>query len=469
MKKVLVLGGGITGLSTAWKVSEDTNLSVEVLELRNTLGGISTTFKHKEYLLDYGPHKIATQIPEVLNIIKDLIGDDLLVIPKKSKIRLIGKYFNYPLGLKNVILEMNPLIGLKCGLSSGKTMISNMIKKKKDITYTDYVTNRFGKGIYKLIFEPYAKKVWGNPEKLSFELARTRIAIPSMFTMLKNLLFGNKNKPQISVDQFYYPKKGIIMLTEALVKKIKSKEGIIQKEANPKVINLLNDRVDNVIYEKNGKKVQTKADMLISTIPIEKLILLIQPPPPQNIIEAASNLRYRSLILFYVVVGKPRLFNDNWIFFPEDEFIFNRLSEQKGFSESMIPEDKTVLTVEITCETNNEIYNASKEDLFKKVITDLEKAGILKKSDVLDFFIVKLKNIYPVYDLDFKKNMDIILEYLKSIKNLYTNGRQGLFNYNNIDHCMDMGFILAEHISVNGTKNDWEQKNKRFNEYKIVD
>lgn len=469
MKKIVILGGGITGLSTAWKLSENTNNSIEVLEIQDQLGGISSTFQHKEYSLDYGPHKIYTQMPEILSIIKKLIGNDLLTIPKKSRIRLKGKYFDYPIGLKNVLFGMSPLTSFKCVLDAGKTTMSNLIKKKEDVTYEDYIVNRFGKGLYQLVFEPYAKKVWGNPKELSAELARTRVAIPSVFVMLKNMIVGNKNKPQISADHFYYPKKGIIMLSEALAKKIETNNGKIRRKVNTKKIEIKDNKVDKLVYEEDSKKFEVRIDLLVSTIPIEKLITLIHPAPSSYVTKAASALKYKPIILLYVVVNKPRLFNDNWIFFPETEFVFNRVSEQKGFSESMMPKDKTVLTVEITCDAESELYKASKEDIFKRAIGGLEKAELLKESDVLDYFVVKLRNIYPIYDLKFKENINVVLKYLKSIENLYTNGRQGLFNYNNMDHCIDMGFTLAEHIKDDGTKEGWEGKNKKFEDYRIVD
>ena len=58
------------------------------------------------------------------------------------------------------------------------------------------------------------------------------------------------------------------------------------------------------------------------------------------------------------------------------------------------------------------------------------------------------------------------MDYLSNIQNLITNGRQGLFNYNNMDHCIDMGIKAANYIKNNG--NDWYEKVKSF-DYKIVD
>ena len=59
-----------------------------VLEKEFFVGGISSTFKHKDYYLDYGPHKIYTQINGILDEIKLLLGKDLLEIEKRSSIRI---------------------------------------------------------------------------------------------------------------------------------------------------------------------------------------------------------------------------------------------------------------------------------------------------------------------------------------------------------------------------------------------
>src|SRR3989338_1244849 len=91
---VVILGGGITGLSTAYKLSE-TGFKVTVLEKSDNYGGLAATFKYKDFLLDYGPHKIYTQLP-VMEEFKELMGDRLLEIEKQSKVRLQGTYFNFP-------------------------------------------------------------------------------------------------------------------------------------------------------------------------------------------------------------------------------------------------------------------------------------------------------------------------------------------------------------------------------------
>ncbi|GAF69989.1 unnamed protein product, partial [marine sediment metagenome] len=341
-KKLIIIGAGLTGMSAAARASEKFN--VEVIEKNSYIGGISSTFKYKKYYLDYGPHKIYTQIPEVLEEIKKLIGKDLLKIKKKSKIRLKGKYFNYPVQIKELLLGISPVTALNCGISYIIAAVKKPLLRKKEETYEDYVINRFGKVTYDLVFKPLAQKYWGNPKELSKDLAITRISMPGMIQMLKLMLTGKKPDQSVSAEYFYYPKKGIIQITEKLAEKMKKNNGKLKLNADTTRINIENNKVKSVTYKERGKEKIEKADYVISTAPINKLPEMLNAP--EEVKQAAKNLRYRNLILLYIIANKERIFEDNWRFFPEKKFPFTRLSEQKGFSSYMIPKNKTVLTAE---------------------------------------------------------------------------------------------------------------------------
>jgi len=462
MRKIAILGAGLTGLSSAWKLSE--NNKVEVIEKNDYLGGISGSFKHDEYTLDYGPHKIYTQIPYIQKEIEELVGkDNLLEIPKRSRIYLKKKFFNYPVSFIELILKLNPLLTFKIGMSFMFRKIRNIFYKKEK-TYEDYISNRFGHAMYKLIFEPYAEKVWGDPKKLSYELAKTRVSIPNLSTLIKSMIF-KKSNPEISADVFYYPKYGISTLAERMWEEAEINKGKLHLNSNIKNIKVKDNFIEEIRYKEKSKEKKIKSDFVVSTIPINELPKLMNAP--NDVKKAAKKLEYRSLILLYIIINKKRLFLDNWIFFPEKDIIFNRISEQKGFSVQNVPGDKTVLTVEISAEEDGYLMNLDDKELFEKAIIDLEKTGILTRNDVESYFLIKMDKTYPVYDLNFKKNLNVILEYLSNIKNLITNGRQGLFNYNNMDHCIDMGIKAARYIENEDT--NWSEITKEFENYKIVD
>lgn len=118
----------------------------------------------------------------------------------------------------------------------------------------------------------------------------------------------------------------------------------------------------------------------------------------------------------------------------------------KNFSQDMSPKGKTSLFVEYFVFENDKIWNMKNDKLFDLTIKHLEKLGFLKKNEVINYHILKNKFVYPIYDLDYQKNLDIISEYLNKFKNLFWIGRPGRFKYNNQDHSLEMGIEAARSI-----------------------
>ncbi len=469
-RRMIVLGGGITGLATGWHLAERYGYEVHVVEQRDRLGGISTTIGHGDLKVDLGPHKIYTQIAGVMDDVRDLLGDELITIPKKSSVFLQGKYFNYPVGFKDILTGLSPAIGMKLGVSYAATALRRPLDRRPERTYEDYVVRRFGRGMFDLIFGPQAAKTWGDPAALSAELARTRISFPGMLQLIKGLFLGIRGKPEMSADEFYYPKQGAIELSLALARRIEAKGGTIHLEAQPVRVGLTHPNEAAVALDKPGGGEALTARMVISTIPLGSLIDLINPEPERPALQAAEALRFRSLALIYSVVKRDRLRDDAWVFFPESDIIFNRTSEQKAFSAAMVPAGKTVVCAEVPFDTGDEIAGMSDEALFERVAADLERVGMAGRADIVDHFVIRLDDVYPVYDLDFRANLDRVLAFLDSLDALVTTGRPGLFNYSNMDHCMDMGRVTADYVAEGRTRGeDWADVRRRFEEYRIVD
>jgi len=109
------------------------------------------------------------------------------------------------------------------------------------------------------------------------------------------------------------------------------------------------------------------------------------------------------------------------------------------------------------------------EEMYPKVIQDLIKAKFIKEGEAEGFYVLKLKNIYPVYELGYKEKLNKILDYTDQFENFITLGRLGLFNYNNTDHCFDMAIWASAHIRSRKPIKDWLETRKRFDDYVIVD
>ena len=65
----------------------------------------------------------------------------------------------------------------------------NFLKFKKNLnSFEDDLTDRVGKALYKNIFEPIARKLWGNPKTLDLKLSQGRVQIPSFLEIILNVL-----------------------------------------------------------------------------------------------------------------------------------------------------------------------------------------------------------------------------------------------------------------------------------------
>ena len=98
---------------------------------------------------------------------------------------------------------------------------------------------------------------------------------------------------------------------------IEGRGGKILTSSSIDKIQIQQERVKCVDIIHKGEKVKLDTDFLVSTIPINELVNRLSPSVTVDVQKAADNIGFRSLILLYLVVGKDRILNDNWIFFPE--------------------------------------------------------------------------------------------------------------------------------------------------------
>jgi len=449
-KKIVIIGAGITGLVTAYYFSQDKNFEVILIEKEKYIGGTAFSFEHNGFILDYGPHKIYTELSGIIEEISKITP--LLKIKKKNSIYLKNNLFDFPLKISQIATKM-PFTAI----NSGSDIFTKSFTSLPDNSYENYLINRFGKTLYKLSFKDYAQKVWGsNPRELDKELAIKRVAISNIFELIKGILF--KDIKKISAEYFYYPPKGIKQLLDNLVIKIKKNNGQILIGEKISEIKVNNHKIEFI--KLRNKKL--KPNYIVSTIYLDLLLNKINDVgKTKDLINFANQLVYQTVSVIYLILNKKRAMRNCWIFFPEKRFFFHRISEQKAFSEHTSPEDKTCLMVETTKETTDENI--------KKIIKQLESINLVKQDEITESFIKTKDNVYPIYKKGFLQNLQPIVEYLENIENFYTIGRPGLFNYNNIDQCWDMAKKTYEQIRDGKSKQDWQKTKKYFEKYRIVD
>lgn len=462
----VVLGAGITGLRCGQKLSK--NKKIVIIEKKGNIGGLAASFNYKNFIFDIGPHKMYSIVPEIMNEYKEILGNELLINKKRNSIYLMNHYYKFPISPLQFVKHFNKLVAVKCGLS----YMSTFLKRKspeKIISYKDYFVNGFGKEAYKLFFKGIAKKAWGDPKKLSADLAARRVSAPNILKIIKGIL-TKKNSHEVSASEFYYPKYGIGTICEKLRDGINQNKGKIYTQSFPTKISIKGNNVDSLLFDTNGKEQEiSKPENLISTIHLVDLIKIIEPKPKKDVLDAVKELKFRSIVIMYLIINKPKILEDHWVFFLEEKYIFTRIAEPKNFSSWTSPKKKSSITVEVPCEFQGPIYKLPEEKLFERVIAQLEEVGIIKKNEVEEYFSIKINRCYPIYDLSYKENLTKVLDYIDLIDNMFTIGRQGLYNYNNTDHSIDMANKLANHILLKKPKKEWLKTRRYFDEYRIID
>lgn len=452
LQKPVILGAGPAGLSVGWNLAVD-GIPVTILEKSNEIGGLSITFNDDGYLLDLGPHNIHTVYPDIITFLKKTLGDDLYEHNPQVKIFFRERLVSYPLKGIYVFKALPITTIIPAGISFLWARFKMFLRDpKNDDSFEDWIKNRFGRILYNYYFGPYAQKAWKiNASEISNYVAKKRVPILSLTDYIRGLL---KKQPKIfhsedwSQINHYYPRRGVGQITEFLSKGIVEHNGVIKNDINIISINGKENRIESVTYEKDGVIYTDETDFLFSTIPINDLIGLLNIGVPEDIKESAKGLDYCSEVLLYIKTKRANIFETPLTYFSDPHIRFNRVYEVGAFSKDCVPPGKSALCIEYTCNIGDEIWTAQPEKLFNDAMGVFEHYGMLKRDEVEGFLIRRITHAYPRFRIGFEERLRRILNYLSTIDNLITLGRQGLFCYANVDDVLHMGFRAVEMLNT---------------------
>jgi len=206
-------------------------------------------------------------------------------------------------------------------------------------------------------------------------------------------------------------------------------------------------RISTVVVLKNGVQEYLQSDHVISSMPITRLINLLNPKPPEDIINASLKLSYRSFIIAILIVNKENLFPDQWIYIHSPDVKVGRIQNFKNWSAKMAPDKGlTSIGMEYFCNKGDDMWNMPDDKVFLMAVKELTMLGFAEKKDVTDGCIVRQPYAYPVYDPGYGDNLLKISCFIDGMENLQTIGRSGMHRYNNMDHSMLTGMLAVKNI-----------------------
>ena len=448
---VVIIGAGPAGLTAAYVLSK-AGVESMVLEKDQTVGGIARTVNYKGYYFDLGGHRFFTKVDSVEKIWKEVLAEDLLRRNRLSRIYYNKKFFYYPLRPLNALLGLGIWNSILIFFSY---LTAQLFPSKEEETFEQWVSNRFGKRLFRIFFKTYTEKVWGmSCKEISADWAGQRVKGLSLITALKNAILKNqdnqKDKKKVIktlIDEFDYPKFGPGMMWQAMVESIREKGSHVCLGKAVEGIRWTGNKVEALEVKQNGQIELISGTDFISSMPIREALQKFKPVVPKEVLEAANGLKYRDFLTVALIINKPMIFPDTWVYIHDPEVKVGRIQNFKNWSPFMVPDpNRTCLGLEYFCFEGDDLWNMPDDQLIELAKKELESLGLVNKKEVEDGTVVRMPKAYPVYDSTYRKSLDVVRQFLNRFDNFQLVGRNGMHKYNNQDHSMLTAMLSAENI-----------------------
>ena len=456
--RVAVLGAGPAGLAAGHYLSSQ-GVPVYALELHDYVGGLCVTNERNGFRFDLGGHRWFTKNEELHKWFLDLMKGELVTVQRTSRIYFSGKYYEYPISIKNVINNAGIITSVHAVLSYLKAAVLDLVRDREPRNLKEAFTCQFGEKLFEMFFRRYTEKVWGCPcEEISADWVSQRSKGLSILTAVKDAILKTKNVKSL-VDEFVYPRLGYQRICDRMAEDIRNDghEVLLSSPLKRLIYNGPNDFT--LIHDSPEGERENHATNVISTIPVTHLVRMLEPKCDPALIEVAKSLRFRDLITVTLMVKKPQITSDTWLYVHDEDLIFARIHEPKNWSPDMVPgPEYSSVVCECFCSKTDPIWALSDEEIGQRVVDDfVEKLGFIEREEVIDTCVIRTTFTYPIYDLEYKSKLMKLYGFINQHEGLHIVGRGGTFRYNNADHSIEMGQLLAksllgentDHMSVN--------------------
>ena len=443
---VLVLGAGPAGVTAGYLLGR-AGADAIVLEAEDQVGGLAKTVVRDGYRFDLGGHRFFTKSAEVERLWHDVMGEELLVRPRQSRIHWNGRFLDYPLRAGNVVRRLGPLEVARCALSYAAAALKPAGEER---TFEQWVTKRFGRRLFDLFFRSYTEKVWGVPtSEIRAEWAAQRIRGLSFGSAVRAALLGNRgNRIKSLIEEFHYPRLGPGQMWEAFAAELDD----LRLETPVEGIEIEDGRV--VAVEAGGERIPATA--AISSLPLRTIVELAGDDAPAHVHEAAAGLRYRDFLTVAVALDREAPFPDTWIYVHDPDVRVARIQSYGAWSPAMLPDPRRAcLGLEYFCFAGDDLWQTPDEELVRLATRELEALDLVPAGAVERGWVVRVPQAYPIYDEDYQERVDTIRAWLETVRNLQQVGRNGLHRYNNSDHSMLTAIRAVENLLHGTAHNLW--------------
>jgi len=412
-EKIVILGAGITGLSTANFLK---NNKYVIIEKEKEPGGYCRTIKQNGFVWDYGGHCFHFRTSDIKHFfLSKLNAADIRFLKKKTKIFYNGLYIDYP--IQKNIHQLPIEVFIDCLYD----MYFRPELTKADLS--NYLLSTFGKSLCNMFLFPLNKKVYKCDLSLlshdSLGRFLPKIDVKDIITRFEKSQYESYN------EYFYCPRLGAGKFIKALTQNLDKRklflgEHVVHIDVNKHVV-MTNKNI--ITY-----------DILISTIPFPALLRFTG-------IKFDSKLYSHSNVLVYNLgFDSADNCDYHWIYFPDEEIPFYRI----GYYNNIFGQNRMSIYVEIGLKRTQKI-NTKK--MLKKILTFLKKTRIVKNHKLLSYNILLLNPAYVHVTDKVKADVMEKKETLSKL-DIYSIGRYGSWTYYSMEDCIIEAKQLVANLKI---------------------
>ena len=460
---IVVVGAGPAGLAAAWRAAQAGH-EVTVVDRAPAVGGMAGSFEVAGLRVDHGSHRLHPSTPPpILAALRDLLGDELQVRPRRGRIRLHDRWVAFPLRPGDLLRHAPPRFAARAAVDA----VAGPLRRPRDDSFAEVVRAGLGPTVLDAFYGPYAHKLWGtDAARLDGELARRRVSATKPWDVARRLVRRDRSAGRT----FLYPRRGFGAIAEALADAAVDAGAtlVLGKQVSTMSTPACQEAPWTVTLD---DRTTIDAAHVWSTAPLPALALQIKPEPPAEVRAATADLRHRAMVLLYLVLEGRQWTPFDAHYFPGRDVIASRLSEPRNYRENPDdPDDVTVLCAEIPCWQSDAIWSSSPGDLAARLADQLTRLG-LPPIEPIAVEVRRLARVYPVYRDGFTENLATVEQWARSLPGLVTFGRQGLFTPDNTHHALAMGWAAADALHTDGSFHEptWLAARDGFRSFVVED
>ena len=453
--RIVIIGAGPTGLAAGYRLRELGYTNFLMLEARDKVGGLaSSETSPNGFTYDIGGHVLFSHYEYFDKLFDKLLGDEYQLLLRESWVWMCDRFLPYP--FQNNIKYLPKEVVLECLLG-----IVEAQKQPLDISrfqnFEELINGVFGAGIAKYFMMPYNFKVWAHPPKMmNKEWIGERVSVVDIKRVLGNVVLDRDDAGWGPNSTFKYPRHGG---TGGLFARMQPYVDD-QLRLNAPIAHVDVDRKEVVLADGTREAY----DILLNTTPVDLMVKSMKGDVPEKVRCQAGRLRHSGSHIVGIGLKQPTPSQKCWMYFPEDNAPFYRVTYLSNYSPEVVPDASTHYS--LLAEISHSEFKASDPDtVIDETIDGMVNTKLLKDSDrkdIVDRFLIARDYTYPTPSIERDCALTVLHPWLES-KDIYSRGRFGAWRYEvgNMDHSVAQGVEWVNRIVQDDVPNELTYLAKR--------